>query len=57
MGNTIIALDILNASLTVATQIQAMLQKCASENRDLSNEELALLKTANDEREQKILNS
>lgn len=56
MTNTILALDILNASLNVASQIQAMLQRAHVENRDISNEEIASLKTGNDMLEKQILN-
>lgn len=57
MNNTVLALDILSASLSVATKLQELLQRAQMENRDITDAELAELKTVNDSLEQKILNS
>ena len=55
MNNTIVALDILNASLQVAAKINEMLTKAQTENRDITDQELQVLKAGNDSLEQNIL--
>lgn len=57
MNNTILLLDLLSGSLTVMAKIQELLQKAATEGRDVTDAELAELKTANDKLEQAIINS
>lgn len=57
MNNSILLLDLLAGSLTVMAKIQALLQKAATEGRDVTDTELAELKTANDQLEQDIINS
>lgn len=56
MNNTLLALELLNAALAISTKVQDMLQKAASENRDVTDDELIDLKTFNDQLENKILN-
>jgi hypothetical protein len=56
MSNTIIALDILMASLQVSAKIQEMLLKAQTENRDITEDELQFLKERNDSLEREILN-
>lgn len=55
MNNTLVALDILSASLTISAKIQEMLLRAQTEGRDISDQELQMLKTANDMLEQEIL--
>lgn len=55
MSNVLIALDVLNASLNVAARIQEILQRAQMENRDVTDDELAILKSHNDILEQNIL--
>lgn len=57
MNNTVIALDILNASLQVAARVNEMLTKAQMENRDITDNEILVLKAGNDSLEQQILKS
>lgn len=57
MNNTVIALDILNASLQVAARVNEMLTKAQMENRDITDNEILVLKAGNDSLEQQILNT
>ena len=57
MINTAIALDMMIAAIKITAKIQETIAKAQSEKRDVSEAELSLLKTRNDELEQKILNS
>jgi len=57
MNNSILLLDLLSGSLTVMAKIQELLQKAATENRDVTDAELIELKSVNDQLEQDIANS
>ena len=46
-GAVLLALDVLNASLKTAAEVQALMQKAAIENRDVTDEEVQALITAN----------
>lgn len=56
MSNTVVALDILMASLQIGAKVQEMLLRAQTEGRDITDDELKVLKIGNDQLEQRILN-
>ena len=57
MSNTLLVLDILNASLQAAARMQEMLTRASVEGRDITDAELATLKADNDTIEKQIIDS
>jgi hypothetical protein len=57
MNNAILLLDVATAALNVSLKVQELLQKAATEGRDVTDEELAALKVQNDVLANKIINS
>lgn len=57
MSNTVLAIDMLIGVMQVSAEINQMLKNAAVEGRDITDEELATLKAANDAAAQAILNS
>ena len=57
MNNTLIAIDIMNAALNTALRVSTLLQTAKNENRDVTDEEVQVLRDANDQLIQEILNS
>lgn len=55
MNNTLLLLDIIAGSLSVMAKAQDLLQKAATENRDVTEQELKTLRVDNDSLEKEIL--
>lgn len=47
-ANTLIAINILQAAMRTGVEVSAMLQKAAQENRNITDEEVKVLRDFND---------
>lgn len=57
VSKTLLAIDILTTSLNTAARVSTLLQSAQSENRDITDEELATIRGEADDLEREILNT
>lgn len=55
MNNTVLLIDLLIATTNAAVRIQELLQRAAAEGRDVTDQELADLRAANDAKSAELL--
>jgi hypothetical protein len=55
MNNTLLAIDMMNVALNTMIRINALLQRAQQEGRDVTDDEIAQLRSANDQLEEELL--
>lgn len=56
MNNTLLVIDTINTALNTAIRLNELLQRAQSENRDITDEEIAQIRQENDRLAQELLN-